>query len=338
MFFKKNKRKQFGIYEFGKSFIAVLQDLPLKKVVRDSYQGVINGFRDPIGNNLRAAVANFRAKDLTQAHLRLKYVLARKPDDADANFWMARVKYEQGDKQTAEDFLQKSLKQQPDFDAANFFQDFYFERKSPRQYRAMPSLFVKQKYQELAPEYNQYMVDNTSLQTHFEIEKYIVQKGLQNDSGLDLGCGTGLVGDVLSGQLLSLTGVDVSHDMIQRVNKQKKNYQNLIRQDLNEFLAYNTLSYDIIFAVYLLVDSGDISELLEMVKLTLKKGGVFIFNHIDYQEIQEGYMYDVKRQQFLHSVTYVEKQLEKAGIIVQKRIQIEVAQGIKETLYITQIK
>ena len=77
-------------------------------------------------------------------------------------------------------------------------------------------------------------------------------------SVVDLGCGTGLVGEVIKGPGVTLTGVDISAKMLEAA-RAKNIYDRLVQSDVVEFL-YNNHNYDWAIAADVLGYIGDLKE------------------------------------------------------------------------------
>jgi predicted TPR repeat methyltransferase len=119
---------------------------------------------------------------------------------------------------------------------------------------------------------------------------------------LDLGCGTGLCGQVLKPYAKKLVGIDLSEKML-AVAAQKNIYDELIQDELTSFLEQQHQNYDLIMAGDVLVYIGDLTAIFKLVHQTLKDGGLLVFNteithEDDFKMSQSG--------RFLHKKYYLE--------------------------------
>lgn len=97
------------------------------------------------------------------------------------------------------------------------------------------------------------------------------------DRALDLGCGTGLVGEIFSPHIHSLVGVDLSPQMIE-VARRKGCYDHFHVADLLAFLrAESPDTTDLVIAADALVYVADLVPVCVEVARVLELGGLFAF-------------------------------------------------------------
>jgi predicted TPR repeat methyltransferase len=94
---------------------------------------------------------------------------------------------------------------------------------------------------------------------------------------LDLGCGTGLVGERLKQVARILTGVDLSAAMLDQAAA-KQLYQHLYKFDIADFLSSSEGVFDLVTCMDTFIYIGRLEEVLALIYLRLKKGGRFIFS------------------------------------------------------------
>ncbi len=93
---------------------------------------------------------------------------------------------------------------------------------------------------------------------------------------LDLGCGTGLCGVILRGWARTLSGVDLSANMLAQA-KARAIYDELIHGDLLATLQSSPGRFDLIVASDVLLFLGDLGPLFQAVHQALRPGGRFAF-------------------------------------------------------------
>jgi predicted TPR repeat methyltransferase len=94
---------------------------------------------------------------------------------------------------------------------------------------------------------------------------------------LDMGCGTGLMGEHIRPLRRTLTGVDLSANMLEKA-RQRQIYDQLFCCDLIEFLRSQDRIFDLAVAADVLVYLGDLSLVFQGVGRALRAGGLFCFS------------------------------------------------------------
>lgn len=119
---------------------------------------------------------------------------------------------------------------------------------------------------------------------------------------LDIGCGTGLTGEQFKSWAKSLTGIDISENML-AIAKEKDIYDKLYAADILPFLRDHQNAYDLILAGDVLVYYGKLDELLSAIYQALRPGGRFAFNVESGSD--ESYQL-LKSGRFAHQKNYIE--------------------------------
>jgi predicted TPR repeat methyltransferase len=129
---------------------------------------------------------------------------------------------------------------------------------------------------------------------------------------LDLGCGTGLMGDIIRPFAAVLTGCDLSPAMLAKA-RAKAVYDQLYELDLLSALAGEENGWDAIFAADVLVYCGALAPVLAGVFKALKPGGIFAFS-LQTCESRDFSLGPDSR--YAHNLAYVERSLTEAGLAV----------------------
>ena len=98
---------------------------------------------------------------------------------------------------------------------------------------------------------------------------------------LDLGCGTGNMGKFLRAYALSLVGIDISEEMIQKAAA-KGIYDELATEDLLSYLSTASKRYDLIVCAAVLIHFGNLRKALEGLSTCLEEEAKAIFTLFDY--------------------------------------------------------
>ena len=128
-------------------------------------------------------------------------------------------------------------------------------------------------------------------------------------SVLDLGCGTGLLGQNIKNYCSNLEGIDLSSKMLEQA-KQKNVYDKLTHSEIVEYLSIAELNFDYFIATDVFIYVGDLSEIFRLIKLRNNQPGKLVFSteHDD----KDGYHLR-KTGRYSHSKSYVESLCKEFG-------------------------
>lgn len=130
---------------------------------------------------------------------------------------------------------------------------------------------------------------------------------------LDLGCGTGLIGDELKNVSNKLVGLDLSSEML-KIAEKKNIYSDLIECDIEEYLSnLEENKYDIIVAADVFVYIGELFKIFKYTKSIIKSNGIFAFSI----ELTEKKDYELNKSgRFAHSINYIKLLSKEFGYLV----------------------
>lgn len=126
---------------------------------------------------------------------------------------------------------------------------------------------------------------------------------------LDLGCGTGLCGRTFRPVSTYLHGVDLSGKMVEQA-REKKIYDQLNVEDLGQFLATTSDSFDLVLAADVFTYLGELESLFHQVAARSTNHGVFCFSVEQYHG--EGFTLR-STGRYAHSRGYISKLVESTG-------------------------
>ena len=126
---------------------------------------------------------------------------------------------------------------------------------------------------------------------------------INRNSANGLGCGTGLFGPQLRPLARTLTGIDLSSNMLKKA-EQRRLYDHLICGDIAEFLETQSHAFDLAVAADVFVYIGDLSRVFRGVRGALRDGGLFGFS---VEATDEGDFVLRTTLRYAHSVPYLEK-------------------------------
>ncbi len=143
---------------------------------------------------------------------------------------------------------------------------------------AMPPAYVRALFDQYAPRFDRELVDHLSYRGPAVLLGAVdaVAGATRFDRVLDLGCGTGLMGEAIRPRAGELVGVDLSPAMLAAA-KAKGLYDRLIAADLLDFLAGETAAFDLIVAADVLVYFPDLRPVLAAAARLLAPEGLLAF-------------------------------------------------------------
>lgn len=128
---------------------------------------------------------------------------------------------------------------------------------------------------------------------------------------LDLGCGTGLVGECLAARSRSVDGVDLSPEMLRRA-RGKNVYRELYLAEIGQFLSLHEKSWQMITAADVFIYHGQLDQLFKQICRALRPGGVVGFS-VE-ATAAAGFDVDKASGRYRHSRTYLESVGQAAGL------------------------
>jgi predicted TPR repeat methyltransferase len=144
--------------------------------------------------------------------------------------------------------------------------------------RSAPKGLVIDLYDRYADQYDQHVAGVLKYRTPELLSAAIARSMQASDLDiLDLGCGTGLFGALLRTRARTLTGVDISPNML-KIAQRRQIYDSLICGELVDSLRTRSEEFDVAVAADVFVYIGDLSEVFQAVRCRLRPGGFFCFS------------------------------------------------------------
>lgn len=152
---------------------------------------------------------------------------------------------------------------------------------SGQQTATAPADYVSRTFDEYAEHFDQHLTGTLQYRVPTLISNALSAYAPAPDGSwrvLDLGCGTGLVGEAISPWAAQMVGVDLSANMLAKA-QERRLYQDLICADLLSMMrTAATASFDLIVAGDVFVYIGQLDELLAEAKRLLRADGLFVFS------------------------------------------------------------
>lgn len=167
-----------------------------------------------------------------------------------------------------------------------------------------PDTYVRNFFDTYAERFEESLVDGLGYDTPRELYICFARSsgGMKIfDSGLDLGCGTGLAGVAFKEVLRGLDGVDLSGNMLQ-LAAEKRCYNNLYQDTIGNYLKNTTATYDFFLATDVFIYVGELQEIFTSLRAVARPGALFCFS-TEHQR-SDGYRL-LKTGRFAYSSEYI---------------------------------
>jgi predicted TPR repeat methyltransferase len=169
---------------------------------------------------------------------------------------------------------------------------------------ALPPEYVRSLFDQYANHFDQHLTQVLGYQTPAYLDGMLrrVAPASELDT-LDLGCGTGLCAPYLKAYSRSLTGVDLSQQMLDKA-AERGLYDQLVCGDLTSYLDGRHDAWDLALAADVFVYIGDLAPVFESVRRALRPGGRFCFS----VEAGDNADYALRpSNRYAHSRSYLER-------------------------------
>jgi predicted TPR repeat methyltransferase len=169
-----------------------------------------------------------------------------------------------------------------------------------------PNAYVKNLFNHYASYYEKHLQTHLHYDVPEQLTRAIeeeAQCGANEDwRVLDLGCGTGLMGEQVKHLASHITGVDVSPGMIQQAER-KQIYNDLMIGDLNNIFD-SQADMDLVVAADVFTYIGDLATIFANTHTVLKPGGLFAFT---VEKTNEDNYVLQKTIRYAHNKHYIEQ-------------------------------
>lgn len=179
---------------------------------------------------------------------------------------------------------------------------------------APPRRYVESLFDDYAADFQDHLLTQLRYQGHEVLLRPLLRQNQRYRQVLDLGCGTGLCGFLISPLADSIVGVDVSNAMLAQA-RQLSVYDDLIHADLAQFLSERDYKADLILAADVFIYVGELLSVFQSVRRLLQPAGCFAFTvelPANDQDIQL-----LPSLRYAHSETYVRQLADTCGFSVR---------------------
>lgn len=191
-----------------------------------------------------------------------------------------------------------------------------------------PAEFVEALFDDYADRFDASLLGKLDYRVPQLIEAAIQGSGRSCFShGVDLGCGTGLMGEKLRPICERLDGIDLSAEMLRKAETRGV-YDRLIKGDISEWEAGTWV--DLVTAADVFMYVGTLDTVFRQVAGMLARNGLFVFS-VEVSDGDELVLRESRR--YAHSQAYVERVLAAAGLqlwaITRETIRQDRGEAIK---------
>lgn len=197
--------------------------------------------------------------------------LLQKFDDQFLWLQLGHLQLERGAEIEAVDAFERCLKLSPSNSEARHFRAAaigYHKAKPEQEYMQMM-------FDSYAKHFEDHLLNSLEYQVPQLMSLAVRQFGRPVEKGADLGCGTGLLGDIMRPLVVQLDGVDISKNMLIQA-KERSIYDTLINQDIGSYLK-NIKNYGMMMAGDVFNYLGALEDVFTGLYLSMEQGGLLFF-------------------------------------------------------------
>jgi predicted TPR repeat methyltransferase len=211
---------------------------------------------------------------LAEAESCFRQALYHQPDDASALFNLTNALAELGRLGEAAACCRRLLGVRPDDPNVRFLHAALTGEGRPA---TMPPALVTALFDRYAPAFEEHLTHGVNYQGPQLLRAAVAGDAeAQGLDVLDLGCGTGLCGLAFRDLARTLTGVDLSANMLARA-RARGIYDQLIHGELLDVLRAAAGAFDLILAADVFIYVGDLAPVFSAAAAALRAGGRFAF-------------------------------------------------------------
>ncbi len=139
-----------------------------------------------------------------------------------------------------------------------------------------PRRYVEALFDDYAGDFENHLVGQLGYRAHEMLLEPLLKSGRRYRHALDLGCGTGLCGQLVAPVADRVDGIDISAAMLAEARKTGA-YRELIHADLGAYLAGTPPSVDLVLAADVFIYVGELTQPLKALRRILEPGGCLAF-------------------------------------------------------------
>ena len=222
------------------------------------------------------------------------------PDNANAYNNMGNTLKAQGKLNEAIEAYNQALTIDPDYANARHIRSALTGETT----NVPPREYVENLFDEYAIHFENSLVVDLEYRTPSILADIVLKQSFDGSLGsvLDLGCGTGLIGEKVRRFCTVLEGVDLSSQMLQQAER-KKIYDKLFHGEITQYLSNVELDFDCFISADVFVYLGDLSNVFRLIKSQNKRSGKLVFT-VEHTEL-DGFRLE-ESGRYSHSRAYIQ--------------------------------
>lgn len=232
-----------------------------------------------------------------------KEALKLQPDNLATHINLATTYLKQGNRAEAIAHYKEALRLSPDNKEIPYLLAALTESTD---LSSVPAEYVTHLFDQYAPYFDKHLSEHLNYTAPKAVYSAVMEIICEGEKLhiLDLGCGTGLSGELFSKHKQLLIGVDLSSKMLEAA-KNKNIYDKLIHEDILSYLKQCTEQFDLILAIDTFGYIGELAPTIEQCRRVLKSTGLLAFTiekttHYPYKlQSNARFAYDEKYMQEL---------------------------------------
>jgi len=269
--------------------------------------------------NIAISLMNLDKNEAAIPHL--ERAVSLEPDNASIHQHLGNTYFKLGRKQDALASFKEVIRIEPDNPVKHIVAAFSGLTTS-----TAPAEYIAQLFDNYADKFDSHLTQELHYNTPSLLLSVIQSNTHLTDEKLDvldLGCGTGLFGKVISPFVGKIVGVDLSEKMLEKAAKLNL-YDRLECKDLLEMmLSEPDASYDLIAAADVFVYIGTLDALMREAKRLLRHSGIFAFSTESLDALSKPELLEAPRNfvlndtaRYAHTLSYLNKLAQDSGFSV----------------------
>lgn len=203
-------------------------------------------------------------------------VVVINPNYADAHYNLGLIFQKLERVGEAVDSLQKAIALKPDYAGGQHIINGLLGKTTD----SAPRNYVEGIFDSYANRFEDHLIQDLKYEMPSMLKEAVIEQGLADGTfknAVDLGCGTGFAGLAFRDVVDSLTGIDLSDNMVRQAEK-KKIYDELVVDDLIGGLESLKTTFDLFISADVFIYVGKLLPLFQCVQKHSGKDSLFVFS------------------------------------------------------------